>query len=224
VIAFTLIELLVVIAIIAILASLLLPALKSTKEKVKQINCASNLKQFGNANMMYAQDYNDWLPVSNGITGMLWDWQLSPYVNYDWTAAMAYSASEGQFSVFHCPSGERTFTNRTVYRSRGYGYNDRVFSGSKGKVGKISNPSKLVLMTDGSYGINYNYIEGYTYCSDSNASVINPSQTDSIAGGFSGWCAVTYRHGMKVSALFADAHTDAKKRSGVNDIPEDTSW
>jgi prepilin-type N-terminal cleavage/methylation domain-containing protein/prepilin-type processing-associated H-X9-DG protein len=64
---FTLIELLVVIAIIAILAAILFPVFARAREKARQTTCQSNLKQMTLGMQMYAQDYDETLPLC--ITG-----------------------------------------------------------------------------------------------------------------------------------------------------------
>jgi len=62
---FTLIELLVVIAIIAILGAILFPVFGKARDKARQANCVSNLKQWGLAISMYTQDYDECLPLLN---------------------------------------------------------------------------------------------------------------------------------------------------------------
>ena len=88
--AFTLIELLVVIAIIAILAAILFPVFAQAKEAAKKISCLSNIKEYGLALALYANDSDDCYPepfvypawYSGYVYPKTHSWQISiqPYI------------------------------------------------------------------------------------------------------------------------------------------------
>jgi len=93
---FTLIELLVVIAIIAILAAILFPVFARARAKAKAASCLSNEKQIALGCLMYAQDYDECMPMDRvyilpaGTFVSNYVGQIAPYVK--------------NFQLFKCPS------------------------------------------------------------------------------------------------------------------------
>jgi len=108
--AFTLIELMVVIAIIAILAGLLFPVFARAKAQAKQSACISNLKQIGDAMVLYMGDSDDLFPSAvdpaDKYDSSIWSnfpqfQAMIPFMPLMSDVLQPYLKSH---EVFHCPS------------------------------------------------------------------------------------------------------------------------
>jgi prepilin-type N-terminal cleavage/methylation domain-containing protein/prepilin-type processing-associated H-X9-DG protein len=123
--AFTLIELLVVIAIIAVLIALFLPAVQSSREIARRVQCTNNLMQIGTALSSYSSTHrvfppgvvSEKGPISSLRDGYHFGWavQILPFIQQaglyhriDFSRSVHAPANETATSTrirtFHCPS------------------------------------------------------------------------------------------------------------------------
>jgi prepilin-type N-terminal cleavage/methylation domain-containing protein len=94
---FTLIELLVVVAIIAVLISLLLPGFQAVRVRAKITICATQLRQFGQAFMVYGDQNADSFPTAGDYPRNLY-----PYGCRDnWINLLAPNL-DGNRNVYSC--------------------------------------------------------------------------------------------------------------------------
>ena len=145
---FTLIELLVVIAIIAILAAILFPVFARAREKARQASCMSNLKQFGLALYMYAQDYDEKLPphTDDDPGGLPINWRyyiiilrLTPYTK--------------NYQILNCPSDNGWTVPADAAGGRWSSYDYNTACGNGGAPDALfHDPAGTVVFFDGQEG------------------------------------------------------------------------
>jgi prepilin-type processing-associated H-X9-DG protein len=103
-----------------ILAAILFPVFSQAREKARLDRCMSNLKALASAQLMYANDYRDQLPIASQ-----WGDLIRPYVKPD---------------EYRCPS---------IPKGQGFGYAMNVRL-SRQKVSRLTMPSQIPLLYDSS--------------------------------------------------------------------------
>ena len=152
---FTMVELLSVMAIVGILGSLLTPALLSARSKARDVSCLANLREWGRATLLYANEHDDRLPKDGTPNGTSRDggWYvdlprlltLSPYHELSWRTN---SSIEPARSLWICPSNRRRSNGANLFH---YCLNEHVNgrgTGRQADLTSIRRPAATVWMFD----------------------------------------------------------------------------
>jgi len=111
--AFTLIELLVVIAVISLLVSMLMPALRMSRELARRTVCAANLRNLSLMYQYYGNDADEWLPGPTLYsTNFIYTLQYQNRARH--AGYWLFPYTEGGAS-FYCPSATHMYAKKYVW-------------------------------------------------------------------------------------------------------------
>lgn len=173
---------------------MLLPSLAKAKERAVTIQCLSNLKQLGNAMVMYGDDNNSLLPQANGSV----PWASTNPVAWLHVVAPFYQNT----NVIRCAAFSQ-FYNKSPYSyflGARAAYIDATNNGAPVSLKKVYVPGEYILSGDVNWGFDVTDADPDNYTQDT--LFWNPSPA----------------HNHKVNVLFADTHAGTYSRFDSNQM------
>jgi len=173
--AFTLLELLVVMAVLSLLMAILMPVLARARQQGKGVACLSNLRQMAITAQMYANNSDDYYPLTQGPSierdgktyEYVWDFVTIIDANDGNKKLQPGILWEGQgiVEIQQCPSFKGA-DNWGGEPYTGYNYNASYIGGSyrkdlwsgreffmpSAKVSQVKRPDQCAIFGDGQWG------------------------------------------------------------------------
>lgn len=192
---FTLLELLVVVAIISILASMLLPALRTVREKAREIDCLNKQKQVAVNLNMYCSDNDSVYPLAmvNSYANGAKTWYGGDFGKEYLGLAQggAYVSAPG--SIILSPNNPAHCSQNPFQYTPALFLNYALHQNISRKANQIANPSMKICVIEA--GMN----ERFSYW------------VAKVSSGF-GWWEVSgvqpHRNGGGQNVIFVDAHVE----------------
>ncbi|MBC2595921.1 type II secretion system protein [Ruficoccus amylovorans] len=194
---FSLIELLTVIAVIGILAAIILPIIKTIQERSRSSACASNMRQLGQAILLYQAEHGSKLPpnyaFSGGAAAETWTVVVRPYLGIDDLQAYG-QGTDLMCEALSCPSLEEEQNPDRWWESN---YAVGIAFGTDGKSRTLADvdSSKVVMLAEN-----------------------NKPSVRCIRQSNGPWSYIGFNHDGYANIMFHDGHMT---RWTVEDCPQD---
>ncbi len=217
--AFTLVELLVVIAIISILTAILLPAIGMVRDQAKSSRCKSSLRQMQAANVSYATEWDDFMPLffyGNGsvVGGSIWT-QNQVFLAAC-TADVVTNGSQTGFPLsMLCPSAK---SDKQSPLSLSYGYNPQIDQNHWpqnsyiGPKSALSGAANRVTFAD---GLNTTLVNNGTLSTSywiSQIPGVGPTAPEGTQINYT----PAFRHRLYLNAVYGDGHAESSTYQMIN--------
>ncbi|MDR1282067.1 MAG: prepilin-type N-terminal cleavage/methylation domain-containing protein [Opitutaceae bacterium] len=189
--AFTLVELLTVIAVVGVLAGILVPVVGKARGSARTTACLSNLRQFGVASFLYANEHGGRLNYQSSYPGTQ-GWWFTRFGSYLSTSASVRTAQ----TVWLCPAvTDRVAGGGGADAGKDYAMSGSVIFSQSGTASPVSR-----LLGDFESPARKAYIIDID--ATKNTALVNVSEFyDTLHGG-----KIDFRHQGRANVLFLDGH------------------